>query len=107
VLLQNGAGPVAECYGENEMVRRLTPPPWDKGPLRLACASACLFYAIPILSGVATSEPRNDMKARGCASPDMGDVLAMTFAVKVRSGHVPAPHLIYSFPAEHSQRWMR
>ena len=28
---------------------------------------------------------KNDMKSRGCASPAMGDVLAMSFAVKVRS----------------------
>jgi hypothetical protein len=36
----------------------------------------------------------------------MGDVLAMTFAVKVSSRHVPAPQLIYSFPGEHSQLGM-
>jgi hypothetical protein len=28
------------------------------------------------------------------------------FAVKVRSRHVPAPQLIYSFPGEHSHRWI-
>ena len=52
-------------------------------------------------------EKKDDMKKRGCASPDMGDVLAMTFAVTVRSRHVPAPQLIYSFPGEQSLRWMR
>jgi hypothetical protein len=46
------------------------------------------------------------MKARGCASPDLGDVLAMTFAAQVRSRHVPAPQLIYSFP-DMQQRWMQ
>jgi len=34
-------------------------------------------------------EKKDDMKARGCASPDMGDTLAMTFAVQLRSRHVP------------------
>jgi hypothetical protein len=28
-------------------------------------------------------ERKEDMKARGCASPDSGDTLAMTFSVKV------------------------
>jgi hypothetical protein len=35
----------------------------------------------------------------------MGDVLAMTFAVNVRS-RPPTPQLIYSFPGENAQRWM-
>jgi len=44
-------------------------------------------------------ERKEDMKARGCASPDMGDVLAMTFAVNVRARvKTPPPKLVYTFP---------
>jgi hypothetical protein len=39
------------------------------------------------------------MKARGLASPDSGDVLAMTLAVKVADRRKPtAQKLVYSFP---------
>jgi hypothetical protein len=48
------------------------------------------------------------MKARGCASPDMGDVLAMTFAVKVRFRSTAQPKLVYSgFPGSGPQAWMQ
>lgn len=51
-------------------------------------------------------ERKEDMKARGLASPDSGDVLAMTFAVKVAARRKPAAqNLVYSFP-EIGQRWM-
>jgi hypothetical protein len=46
------------------------------------------------------------MKSRGLASPDAGDTLAMTFAVKVAARQRPQPKLIYSFPGEQSQLWM-
>jgi hypothetical protein len=51
-------------------------------------------------------EKKEDLKARGCASPDLGDVLAMTFAVKVRARLVAKPQLVYSFPGA-DQRWMQ
>jgi hypothetical protein len=57
--------------------------------------------------GSITLEHKDDLKARGEASPDLGDCLAMTFAVKIAARQRPAPQLIYSFPGEHSQRWMR
>jgi hypothetical protein len=53
-------------------------------------------------------EKKEDMKSRGCASPDLGDVLAYTFAVKLQSRRVPAPQLVYSdFPGSDQHRWMR
>lgn len=36
-------------------------------------------------------EPKDDMKERGLASPDCGDMLAMTFAVKIAPKRRPAP----------------
>jgi hypothetical protein len=52
-------------------------------------------------------ERKEDMKARGCASPDMGDVLAMTFAVNVRARvKTPPPKLVYTFPDSMPLRWM-
>jgi hypothetical protein len=52
-------------------------------------------------------ERKEDMKARGMASPDLGDTLAMTFAVKVAARQKPAlKNLVYSFPGEFNQRWM-
>jgi hypothetical protein len=48
-----------------------------------------------------------DLQTRcGCASPDTGDTLAMTFAVQLRSRHVPKSELIYSFPKA-DLAWMR
>ena len=44
-------------------------------------------------------EKKEDMKSRGCASPDLGDVLAYTFAVKLRAKVKPKyENLVYSFP---------
>ncbi len=52
-------------------------------------------------------EKKEDMKSRGCASPDLGDVLAYTFAVKLRAKVKPKyENLVYSFP-ERSLSWMR
>jgi hypothetical protein len=49
----------------------------------------------------------DDLKARGEASPDLGDCLAMSFAVKVASPAKPAlQNLIYSFPGSDAGRWM-
>jgi hypothetical protein len=47
------------------------------------------------------------LRARGEASPDDGDTLAMTFAVKVAAKPQPAKYqnLIYSM-GDMSQRWM-
>ena len=50
-------------------------------------------------------EKKDDMKRRGCASPDMGDTLAMTFAVKLTSRLQSKQPLIYSFP-ERTSLWM-
>ena len=59
-------------------------------------------------SGSITLEHKDDLKARGEASPDLGDCLAMTFAVKIATRQKPAlQNLIYSFPGEQSQRWMQ
>jgi hypothetical protein len=45
------------------------------------------------------------LKARGEASPDDGDTLAMTFAVKVAAKSKPKyQNLIYSFPSEAGAR---
>jgi hypothetical protein len=51
-------------------------------------------------------EHKDDLKARGEASPDDGDTLAMTFAVKVAAKSRPAPELRYSFPGQDALRWL-
>jgi hypothetical protein len=58
--------------------------------------------------GTIQLEAKDDLKARGLASPDDGDTLAMTFAVKVAAKARPkyGPELVYSFP-ERSLSWMR
>ena len=50
--------------------------------------------------GTIQLEAKDDLKARGLASPDDGDTLAMTFAVKVAAKARPkyGPELVYSFP---------
>jgi hypothetical protein len=51
-------------------------------------------------------EHKEDLKARGESSPDDGDALAMTFAVKVAAKQKPKyPNLVYSFGSENA-RWM-
>jgi hypothetical protein len=49
-------------------------------------------------------EKKEDMKKRGLASPDIGDCLAMTFAVKVMPKPKPLPQPVYS--QESGQSWM-
>ena len=50
-------------------------------------------------------EKKDDMKARGLNSPDDGDALAMTFAVKVAP---PAPRETrYVYPGQDNLSWMR
>jgi hypothetical protein len=52
-------------------------------------------------------EHKEDLKARGEASPDDGEPLAMTFAVKVAAKARPKyENLVHSFP-ERSLSWMR
>jgi len=52
-------------------------------------------------------ESKDDLRARGEASPDDGDALSMTFAVKVAAKEKPKyRNLIYSFPKQ-GQRWMQ
>ena len=52
-------------------------------------------------------EHKDDLKARGEASPDDGDCLAMTFAIKVAAKQKPKhQNLVYSFPGENNARWM-
>jgi hypothetical protein len=49
--------------------------------------------------GAIQLEHKEDLKARGEASPDDGDTLAMTFAVKVAAKARPKyENLVYSFP---------
>jgi hypothetical protein len=51
-------------------------------------------------------ERKEDMKSRGCASPDLGDTLALSFAVNVKSRRkATAQNLVYLFP-EANLRWM-
>jgi hypothetical protein len=50
-------------------------------------------------------EKKEDMKKRGLASPDCGDMLAMTFSVKVVAPP-PPPKMEYHYPGERSQAWM-
>ncbi len=57
--------------------------------------------------GSITLEHKDDLKARGEASPDLGDCLAMTFAVRIAARQKPVlQNLIYSFPSDAGQRWM-
>ena len=51
-------------------------------------------------------EKKDDMKKRGLSSPDTGDALAMTFAVRV-SAPRKQPKLQYSYPSEMGQKWMQ
>jgi len=50
-------------------------------------------------------ERKEDMKKRGLSSPDNGDMLAMTFAVKVLAKPKKEPPRL-SYPGEMSQSWM-
>ena len=97
----------AECWGwmrdwlkaggeipdNPEMANDLTTPGYDH-------AHGKRFHGSIIL------ESKDDLKARGEASPDFGDTLAMTFAVKVAAKAKPElKNLVYSFPAR-AQAWM-
>lgn len=50
-------------------------------------------------------ERKDDMKKRGLSSPDCGDMLAMTFAIKV-APPVPPPEKVYRYPGEGRNEWM-
>lgn len=50
-------------------------------------------------------ERKQDMKARGLASPDCGDMLAMSFAVTIAPPPV-APPIEYRYPGQDSHSWM-
>ncbi len=50
-------------------------------------------------------ERKEDMKKRGLSSPDSGDMLAMTFAVKV-APPAPKPEVENYYPGERSLSWM-
>lgn len=50
-------------------------------------------------------EKKDDMKKRGLGSPDCGDMLAMTFAVKVAAPK-PKPTREYRYPGQDRQSWM-
>ena len=50
-------------------------------------------------------ERKEDMKKRGLSSPDNGDMLAMTFAVKVMAKPKKEPPRL-SYPGEMAQSWM-
>jgi hypothetical protein len=49
-------------------------------------------------------ERKEDMKRRGLASPDLGDCLAMTFAVNIAVRTQRQSQLVYNFPSQNS--WM-
>jgi len=51
-------------------------------------------------------EKKEDMKKRGLSSPDCGDMLAMTFAVKVLAAK-PAEKPKLQFPGEANLNWMQ
>lgn len=50
-------------------------------------------------------ERKEDMKKRGLSSPDCGDMLAMTFAVKVAAPK-PIPKPEYRYPGQDNTTWM-
>lgn len=50
-------------------------------------------------------ERKEDMKKRGLASPDCGDMLAMTFGVKVAAPKPPDPP-VYRYPGQEGTTWM-
>jgi hypothetical protein len=54
--------------------------------------------------GAIQLEKKEDMKRRSLSSPDLGDCLAMSFAVRVAARPKPALKLVYSFPNPNS--WM-
>ena len=51
-------------------------------------------------------ERKEDMKKRGLSSPDCGDMLAMTFAVKVAAPK-PKPKPEMRYPGQDAQNWMQ
>jgi hypothetical protein len=51
-------------------------------------------------------EPKDEMKERGLSSPDCGDMLAMTFSVKVVAPK-PAPKPEYRYPGQDDTSWMQ
>ena len=59
--------------------------------------------------GAVQLEPKDAMKSRGLASPDLADALSMTFAVKIASSYrVPAVSTpIQIRPGDQGQRWMK
>jgi len=84
----------SEIPDDPELANDLTTPGFDH-------ARGKRFHGSIIL------ESKDDLKARGEASPDDGDTLAMTFAVKVAARPKPQPqNLVYSFPGTVS-RWMQ
>jgi len=53
-------------------------------------------------------EPKDSMKSRGLASPDLGDSLAMTFSVRVAPAfHVTVSTVRNMAPGEGRCEWMR
>lgn len=51
-------------------------------------------------------ERKDDMKKRGLSSPDVGDALAMTFAVNIRAKLKPKEEIQYRYPGQAAQSWM-
>jgi len=85
----------AEIPDDPELAVDLTSPGY-------ATASGKRFHGSIVL------ESKDDLKARGESSPDDGDTLAMTFAVKVAAKAKPKyQNLSYSFPSEGNLRWMQ
>jgi hypothetical protein len=83
----------AEIPNDAELATDLTTPGYST-------ASGKRFHGSIIL------ESKDDLRARGEASPDDGDTLAMTFAVKVAAKNKPKyQNLVYSI-GQANQRWM-
>lgn len=51
-------------------------------------------------------EKKDDMKKRGLSSPDLGDMLAMTFAVRVVPRPKQEPQVRYIYPSQSDNGWM-
>ena len=58
--------------------------------------------------GALLLEPKDAMKSRGLASPDLADALAMTFSVRVGHSWQPTISIPRTIsPGSETQQWMR
>jgi hypothetical protein len=66
------------CFGEVRDIREFVQP-WSLPVQDLAAQLASIKYK-PTSRGLIQIESKDDMKARGMASPDEADALALTYA---------------------------